>query len=90
MKTIFAALFALVFLTIGVVAAVDLRGFTTAFARRSMEQARPMVGTFLRNETADVKERKLARVIIIQRVIGGVFALAGAAMLVAVLTTPIA
>lgn len=88
MQTFFGVLFLLVFIVGGLARATDFRGNATNFARRSLERARPAFEAPLRNETEEQMAARFKFVVRMQRVIGAIFVIAGAALMIAMFTAP--
>ena len=68
MRLFFAVVLLLAFIVVGLVLALDFRGAARAFARRSLEQARPLAGRFIRKQALEEEERRLAWVVVVQRI----------------------
>jgi hypothetical protein len=81
-KLAFAVLILLVFVILGLALAVDFRGVATEWAERSLV-GRP----FLRRPSLEAARHWTTRAMIVNRIVGAVFALGGLAILIAVIAT---
>jgi hypothetical protein len=86
-KSVAAVLILLAFAALGLALACDFRGVADDYATRSLAAARPIGDLLRRDQTPEAAQRRLARVTVIQRIIGLVFALASLAIPIAVIAT---
>ena len=87
MKLVIPVLILLMFVALGLALASDFRGVTSEQAKRGLTSARPVGDLLRRDQTAEAAQRRAARVTVIYRIIGLLFAMGSLAVLIAVVAT---
>jgi len=85
-RTVLGSIFLLGFVALGLALAFNFRGIASEHAKRSVTAGGPVRALFRRELTPEEMQRRVARATVLDRIIGLVFALAGSAALVAVIT----